>query len=508
MGGDEILERLLATVRRRTLVQLLLEQGSLAIAAGCVILLLLLLAGTQVLEWYWPPLVVLATLAYGVWRIRGRIPTSYETAQAIDAQLQLKDALSTAVFFANSHNAERAPRELIQAQRRFAESLAASADPVVASPLRFPRQAWPALGAFVLCGALLVTRYGFRGSLDLTQPLVHIPFETLFGSPDQVAKKEAPKQQALKEFEGLTVPAEAGQEQPGDKKATADDQAMQSDLSDGQPSPDGNTKQAGAGKDQEGKEGAEGNEKAEGASAGDEKGQKEGNSPQQGSQNAKSASQPNSQQNSSQQAGENSSLMDKMKDAMANMMARMKMSQQAGQSKQSQQAGQQGSPQQASNQNKQGQKGSPSPGQAKSEGQQSDEAGEQQGEGSSKNMNAQGKMSDAAGEKQSPQEGKSGAGKQDGEKDIKAAEQQAAMGKISELLGKRAQNLTGEVMVEVSSGKQQLKTSYISKSAAHNEAGGEVNRDEIPAAYQEFVQQYFEQVRKAARSAPKGKVSN
>ena len=39
--------------------------------------------------------------------------------------------------------------------------------------------------------------------------------------------------------------------------------------------------------------------------------------------------------------------------------------------------------------------------------------------------------------------------------------------------------------------------------AAHGEAGGEINRDEVPAAFQEYVQQYFEQVRKPAKAAGK-----
>lgn len=88
-------------------------------------------------------------------------------------------------------------------------------------------------------------------------------------------------------------------------------------------------------------------------------------------------------------------------------------------------------------------------------------------------------------------------GKADGDKAIRDAEQQQAMGKISELFGKRAQNITGEVMVEVSGGKQQLRTQYSKSSAAHAEGGGEIHRDEVPLHQQHYVQQYFEEVRKA-----------
>jgi hypothetical protein len=90
-------------------------------------------------------------------------------------------------------------------------------------------------------------------------------------------------------------------------------------------------------------------------------------------------------------------------------------------------------------------------------------------------------------------------GKQDGAKDIKDAEQLAAMGKLSEIFGKRAQNLTGEIMVEVTSSKQQqLRTGYSQRGASHREAGGQIQRDEVPIELQPFVQQYFEQLRQAA----------
>ena len=93
----------------------------------------------------------------------------------------------------------------------------------------------------------------------------------------------------------------------------------------------------------------------------------------------------------------------------------------------------------------------------------------------------------------------SGIGNQNGLKEQREAEQLKAMGKISEIIGKRATTVSGEMMVEVQSGKnQQLRTAYTSTTAAHGEADGDVTRDEIPLSLQPYVQQYFEQVRKAA----------
>jgi len=41
-----------------------------------------------------------------------------------------------------------------------------------------------------------------------------------------------------------------------------------------------------------------------------------------------------------------------------------------------------------------------------------------------------------------------------------------------------------------------LKTQYSQRNATHVEAGSDINRDEIPLAYQQYVQQYFEEIRK------------
>jgi hypothetical protein len=87
-----------------------------------------------------------------------------------------------------------------------------------------------------------------------------------------------------------------------------------------------------------------------------------------------------------------------------------------------------------------------------------------------------------------------------GDKNIKDTALLEAMGKITELLGKRQQTLTGEVMVEVGSTKQQLKTPFQQQQAAHVDSGSEIHRDEVPLLYQQFVEQYFEEIRR-----PQGK---
>jgi hypothetical protein len=190
-------------------------------------------------------------------------------------------------------------------------------------------------------------------------------------------------------------------------------------------------------------------------------------------------------------------MMDKMRDAMANLLNKLKMQPRGSESSQMSQNSQQSRSQQGKSD-----KNSQSPGRNKSEGTDSQgQQGEQQAQGN-QTQTAQGKSGDRNADRQPSQDAKSGIGKEDGDKATKEAEQLAAMGKISEILGKRAQNVTGEVMVEVPSGKQQLRTQYSGKSALHTDSGGEISRDEVPLVYQRYVQEYFEQIRRAPAATP------
>ena len=59
-------------------------------------------------------------------------------------------------------------------------------------------------------------------------------------------------------------------------------------------------------------------------------------------------------------------------------------------------------------------------------------------------------------------------------------------------------------MIEVGSTRQQLKTPLAQRDASHAEAGSEIHRDEVPLEYEQFVQRYFDQIRRTPSStAPK-----
>jgi hypothetical protein len=214
--------------------------------------------------------------------------------------------------------------------------------------------------------------------------------------------------------------------------------------------------------------------------------------PQQGQQNA--------QKNGAGRNGQSSSMLDKMRDAMADLMAKLKMqnNSQGQQQSSSSNSGAQSSGQpQAQNQ-----RGMQSQNKSNGEGQPNGNPnGEQSQDGAEPAQAAASKNGDRNSNQPGGQDSKSGMGKQDCDKTIEDGEQLAAMGKISEIIGKRSAQIQGEMTVEVPSGKQQLKTAYTKKRAAHGDAGGELSREEIPLMLQPYIQRYFDQIRKVPQPA-------
>ena len=468
---------------------------------GCMILLLVL--GTYILSPYWLALVFCASLAISWYSSRKQLLSHYQVAQALDRGLKLNDSLSTAVYFEKNGSGP-----IVASQRALAEDQARSADLRAGLPFVPPRTMYASALLGVLAIGIFAVRFGVTHSLDLRPALLHMPFSGSLGSDTIAANKKKPgsktgrersKEDALsydpwesKVIDQTGAPDSAlntietpdvnspATESPGNVKAT------------GTPSPDPN---------QEAGDSAEAGEKT--AAGSDQAGNDTQAPDKDGGSHAGKQSPSQDNQNASN-TGENSSLSEKMRDALANLMSKLKMNQKPGEGKQGQQQGQNGA-QSAKQQQGKDDKGSQMPGKPQADGMSNPDAqGDQEGQSSDKAQSAQNKTAKGSDKPQS-QDGKSGIGKQDGDKSAREAEQLAAMGKISEIIGKRSAGMTGEVMVEVASGKQQLKTQYSQKHAAHGESGGEINRDEVPLAYQQYVQQYFEEIRKIPAAQAKAK---
>jgi len=482
--GRTVLE-LVQRAQRRLFYNELFAQAANLASGALFAVILLLLTGTEILNWQWLvalPLGVAGIGLYGAWRRR---PSAYRAAQLVDARLDLADTLSTALYF--RENPPHVSSGLVRLQADAAEQVSQNVDVRAAVPFRMPRTVYAMAALLLVAGSLFALRYAVSRSLDLKPPLARI-LEQNFGSPKtENAKNTPPKMH----------PADAKSQE--DDLAAADSRDQKGDPQDAQSErngDDGDAQQAKA-ESKPGEKGSKAQEQegqatdSQSADSDDREGNNaDSQSGQQG--NSREGKQGNSKQDANN-SSENSSLISKVKDAVQNLLSRMKPQQ--NQSGGQQQSGEQQS-QQGKGQQNGGKQQNAKNGQQQSGQQQADAQDGQSGEQSQNSQDAQGKGTGNSDAKQASKQPGSGIGSQDGDKSIKQAEQLAAMGKISEIIGKRAQNISGESTVEVQSTSQVLKTPYANRGAQHTQNGAEISRDEIPVALQSYVEQYFEQVRK------------
>ena len=488
-----MIPELIDGARRRYLRNQLVAQSANALSVALGGIVLLLLAGTQLLDWRLLAVVLLATCGAVIYRTVRGTPSAYRVAQVIDRRLKLADSLSTALHFGGTR-----PLDAMRAaQIAQAEKIAREVDIAQALPIEMPRAIYAVAALGLLATGLFALRYGLERNLELRAPLARLLMDRFGASgQDEIAmrKKHPGNRPESPKPTGLSVPdAEAkdsGQLDPasdsaldtvGVPDAVNDPLAKNESPSKSKSSAPGTEKMEGEAGDSASTESADGNMGDPSASgqAGDKPGAQKGS---------------NGNQPSPSNSGENSSLMSKLKEAMSNVMSKMRQSQSPSGSQQSASQGQNAS-NAKQGQNNQGQKGSPNEGQKS--GRESGDAQGQQAEGEGESgQSQQAKGGGHSSDPQSASQPGSGIGSQDGNKDARLAEQMAAMGKISEIIGKRSANVVGEVTVEVQSSQQQLRTQYTKSNASHADAGGDLNRDEVPVVFQQFVQQYFDQVRK------------
>jgi hypothetical protein len=487
---------LVRQARRRILGNQLFTQGANAGIAALVAFILLLLFGTQVLSWQVALLVPLAAAAFGLYRVQRQMPSRYAVAQLIDHRLGLADHLSTALFFSEVDRSATVARSIREAQFERAGRLAQSVDVRLAVPYTMPRSVYVMASLMLVAGSLFALRYGLSRRLDLKQPLANfLPESITGGKPASLAKsaRRNPKQTPETPDDGSTS-ANPDQQNPGqepDQEIQAPGESQPESIAKmdakslptQKPGEQGDNEMASDDSDSQG----------EGAAS---QNSEEGQDGQQGDSKGGQSDKQNGDKQDAKNASESSSLMSKMKDAFQNLLSKAKPQQ-----------NQQGSPQQGKDQkaaqskSQQGSKQSGKDGQPQN-GQQGDAQEGEDGQEAKNSENAQqGNGQGKSDSQQSSKQPGSGIGSQDGDKAIRNAEQLAAMGKISEIVGKRAANISGEATVEVQTTNQQLHTPYAQKGAEHTQAGAQISRDEVPVALQPYVQQYFEQVRKSAGAA-------
>jgi len=485
-----MLEELIQRARRRLILNESLSQMTFAAAVFAGGLALVLILGTAFLSWWALAIFAALGLGIGIYRVTRHTPDPYATAVQLDENAHLKDALSTALHF--SAHPEGSP-EFRRFQREQATAVATTVSLESAVPFTFPRAVYAMAAFCLLASGLIGIRYRTGKGLDLRRPITEVLFEDQ-AAPQAKKPGALPRsrpgqwadeaQQMLAKL-GLAPKPEGPA--PGDPDALdqAIEQALrQPDTKEGKSAPKGGEGDKSASKDTSASDDAPGGDPIQGDKNGGEPKDNDGKSASKGGDPDDKGG-PKKDGDSSKE-----SLMSKLKDAVSSLLAKNKPDQNGPQPKQ---PGQKGAQNPQNKQEKKGEAGDgkPEKGNADSDSDDSDPNGDALG-----GQQGEGKETTASNTPQK-QEG-SGIGAQDGSKEMKLAEQLKAMGKISEIIGKRSATVTGETSIEVQSGNQQLHTAYSKTNAAHAETDGDVTRDEIPLSVQAYVQQYFTEVRKAA----------
>ncbi|MFL6417543.1 MAG: hypothetical protein ACJ74Y_17955, partial [Bryobacteraceae bacterium] len=145
-------------------------QFGLAVCLAMAGLILLLVCGTNIFEWYWPALLLVGGLAAGILRLRQRALSDYRLAQHLDRKLALSDSLSTAQYF--SDHPVPGYEDAIRYQLKQAEDVARTVHVESAFPFQAQRIWAVASGLAVVSFGLLGLRYLVTNSLNLHPPLV------------------------------------------------------------------------------------------------------------------------------------------------------------------------------------------------------------------------------------------------------------------------------------------------------------------------------------------------
>src|SRR5690349_18021699 len=172
--------------RRRLFWNEVLAQGMYALSAGLAGVVLLLIAGTQFLDWRWLVLLPVITVGIGAYRIWRRLPGEYTALQLVDRRLKLADSLSTALYFV-TRPAAVCKDSMRQAQLAQAEATADGIDLSRALPYTMPRAVYAAGVLAFIASSLFALRYGLERRLDLRPPLAAILENSFGGSPTQTA---------------------------------------------------------------------------------------------------------------------------------------------------------------------------------------------------------------------------------------------------------------------------------------------------------------------------------
>jgi hypothetical protein len=479
----------IARTQRRLLRNQLVTISAAGGSAGVGLLGVVLFLGTDMIPWRSLGLWGLLTLAAAVLHEFLRRPSAYRTARLLDTRLQLVDTLSTAVYFSSRPQASGREEETRLTQLEQATKVAARADIRAAFPLRIPSAIRLSLTAFALLAAVLtLVRYRAEGRLDLRHGMrIPVPGWALEAKKELESLKERLKElaQTRKEENHRDSADTRRDKSSADAPATARPDENGSESSANDSAENGANGAKNDGKKPMEQAGADA-QRASGVPPPD--GGDSGTQQQREERNGNEAS-----PETAAQAGASSSLMAKLGDTLANLASALK-------TKSHNSADRDASPDGSANRTSQGERASSSSSKSQS-------AASPGNSGADGNKPEQGTGADGmnSSDANAKERAGSGAGHNEGNKEIEADRQLEAMGKISIILGKRSNDLTGTATVEVTSGHSELKTAYEKREASHREVAAVAERDRIPLEFESYVQQYFKELHRTDPKARKKK---
>ena len=425
-----------------------------------------------------------AAAAAANWRI-ARF-SSYEIARILDREWKSSDQVSTAHYFASdSHEAP----EVVRAQRELAVSAVANHDAAEVLPLKATPVVWVAAALLLAVIALTGLRYRVAPTLALESPLPSALFsgesqteqEPVSESDLEQSSKAAANDNAVRLGEEL---AEASE--PAESIAFPFDPMVAG-------SEDASVATAEAeGLDAAANPGDELDFQQPGDQSGMPPGE-QGNADEKGSNLQRSGDSPEQADADSSWSEKSNSMLDRLKDALKQLRDNMssepaKASAQEGASAAEEGSDSAASPQSDEQAGEQAAEGEGAAAEASMDPGEPVEGAQQasQGSGSSGGAGSEGE-GDSAG----------AAGDGDGSKEIQQQQaQDAAFEALEEFYLQRAEELSGDVLVETNNSEvSAAATPYRPQQASRREGSGVAVRDEAPAAYRTFVENYFREIR-------------
>jgi hypothetical protein len=177
--------------RRRLVLNDALSEGANAASFCLFLAILVLIAGSEVIDWRIAAVVAIAGAAFAFRRAWRRVPTHYRTAQIVDRRMGLADTLSSATYVRTSQGGPQLFREAVLDH---AERVAASTDVRRAVPYRAPRGAYATMALFLIASSLFAWRYASAGQLALRKPIARLGgFHRPAGEPVAEAKAQRPE---------------------------------------------------------------------------------------------------------------------------------------------------------------------------------------------------------------------------------------------------------------------------------------------------------------------------